>query len=106
MRRLRDEPEHDAFRDTVRAFCDKQIAPRHKEWEQAGIVDRSLWLEAGKQGLLGTDVPEEYGGGGVQDFRYNAVIGEEITRVGGSGVGFTLHNDVVAPYLLKLGTEE
>jgi alkylation response protein AidB-like acyl-CoA dehydrogenase len=106
MRRLRDEPEHDAFRDNVRAFCDKQIAPRHKEWEQAGIVDRSLWLEAGKQGLLGTDVPEEYGGGGVQDFRYNAVIGEEITRVGVSGVGFTLHNDVVAPYLLKLGTEE
>ncbi|HUR51402.1 MAG TPA: acyl-CoA dehydrogenase family protein [Mycobacteriales bacterium] len=106
MQRLRDEPEHDAFRESVRAFCDKQVAPRHKEWEQAGIVDRDVWLEAGKQGLLGTDVPEQYGGGGVKDFRYNAIIGEEITRVGGSGVGFTLHNDVVAPYLLKLATDE
>jgi len=106
MQRLRDEPEHDAFRDSVRAFCDKNIAPHHKEWEEAGIVPRDLWLEAGKQGLLGTDVPEQYGGGGVKDFRYNAVVGEEVTRVGGSGVGFTLHNDVVAPYLLKLGTEE
>ncbi|HUR15473.1 MAG TPA: acyl-CoA dehydrogenase family protein [Mycobacteriales bacterium] len=106
MQRLRDEPEHDAFRQSVRAFCDKQIAPRHKEWEEAGIVDRGLWLEAGKQGLLGTDVPEEYGGGGIKDFRYNCVVAEEVVRVGGSGVGFTLHNDVVAPYLLKLGTEE
>jgi alkylation response protein AidB-like acyl-CoA dehydrogenase len=106
MQRLRDEPEHDAFRDSVRAFCDKHIAPHHKEWEEAGIVPRDLWLEAGKQGLLGTDVPEQYGGGGVRDFRYNAVVGEEVTRVGGSGVGFTLHNDVAAPYLLKLGTDE
>jgi len=106
MQRLRDEPEHDAFRQSVRAFCEKQIAPHHKEWEEAGIVDRGLWLEAGKQGLLGTDVPEQYGGGGVKDFRYNCVVAEEVVRVGGSGVGFTLHNDVVAPYLLKLGTEE
>jgi alkylation response protein AidB-like acyl-CoA dehydrogenase len=106
MQRLRDEPEHDAFRDSVRAFCDKHIAPHHKEWEEAGIVPRDLWLEAGRQGLLGTDVPEQYGGGGVKDYRYNAVVGEEVTRVGGSGVGFTLHNDVVAPYLLKLATEE
>jgi alkylation response protein AidB-like acyl-CoA dehydrogenase len=106
MQRLRDEPEHDAFRESVRAFCDKHVAPHHKEWEEAGIVPRELWLEAGRQGLLGTDVPEQYGGGGVKDFRYNAVVGEEVTRVGGSGVGFTLHNDVVAPYLLKLATDE
>ena len=53
----------------IRAFCDKHIAPHHKEWEDAGIVPRDLWLEAGKQGLLGTDVPEQYGGGGVADFR-------------------------------------
>src|SRR5690349_10959639 len=106
MQRLRDEPEHDAFRQSVRAFCEKQIAPHHKQWEEDGIVDRGLWLEAGKQGLLGTDVPEQYGGGGVKDFRYNCVVAEEVVRVGGSGVGFTLHNDVVAPYLLKLATEE
>src|SRR3954452_19921216 len=106
MQRSLYEPEHDAFRDSVRAFCEKQIAPHHAEWEKAGIVPRELWLEAGKQGLLGTDVPEQYGGGGVKDFRYNCVVAEEVTRVGGSGVGFTLHNDVVAPYLIKLATEE
>jgi alkylation response protein AidB-like acyl-CoA dehydrogenase len=100
------EPEHDAFRDSVRSFCEKFIAPHHAEWEKAGVVDRALWLEAGKQGLLGTDVPEEFGGGGVKDFRYNCVVAEEVVKVGGSGVGFTLHNDVVAPYLLKLATDE
>ncbi|MCW2708077.1 MAG: putative acyl-CoA dehydrogenase [Frankiales bacterium] len=106
MQRNLYEPEHDAFRDSVRTFCEKQIAPFHADWEKQGIVPRELWLDAGKQGLLGTDVPEEYGGGGVSDFRYNCVVAEEVTRVGGSGVGFTLHNDVVAPYLLKLGTDE
>ncbi len=100
------EPEHDAFRDSVRSFMTKHVAPFHKEWEQAGIVDRSVWTEAGKQGLLGMDVPEQYGGGGIKDFRYNCVVSEEITRVGGSGVGFTLHNDVAAPYLIDLTTEE
>jgi alkylation response protein AidB-like acyl-CoA dehydrogenase len=100
------ESEHDAFRDAVRSFCAKHIAPFHEEWEKQGIVDRSVWTEAGKQGLLGTDVPEQYGGGGIRDFRYNCVIAEEVTRVGGSGVGFTLHNDVMAPYLLDLTTDE
>src|SRR5437763_13667119 len=100
------EAEHEAFRDSVRSFFDRHVKPFHAEWEKAGIVDRSVWIEAGKQGLLGTDVPEQYGGGGVKDFRYNCVVAEEVTRVGGSGVGFTLHNDVVAPYLIKLGTDE
>ncbi|MCU1595092.1 MAG: putative acyl-CoA dehydrogenase [Frankiales bacterium] len=106
MQRSLYEPEHDAFRRSVRAFCDKHIAPHHAEWETAGIVPRELWLEAGRQGLLGTDVPEQYGGGGVKDFRYNCIVGEEVVKVGGSAVGFTLHNDVTAPYLLKLATEE
>jgi alkylation response protein AidB-like acyl-CoA dehydrogenase len=106
MQRFLYESEHDAFRESVRTFCERQIAPFHAQWEKDGIVPRELWIEAGKQGLLGTDVPEEFGGGGVKDFRYNSVVGEEVTRVGGSGVGFTLHNDVVAPYLLKLGTDE
>ena len=100
------EPEHDAFRDAVRSFMVKHVAPYHAEWEKAGIVDRSVWVEAGKQGLLGMDVPEQYGGGGTKDFRYNCIVSEEVTRVGGSGVGFTLHNDVMAPYLLDLTTEE
>jgi alkylation response protein AidB-like acyl-CoA dehydrogenase len=106
MERLRDEIEHHAFRDSVRAFCEKHIAPHHAEWEKDGIVPREVWLEAGKQGLLGTDVPEQYGGGGVKDFRYNSVVCEEVVKAGGSGIGFMLHNDVVAPYLLKLATDE
>ncbi len=100
------EPEHDAFRDAVRSFVARHVEPFHAGWEKAGIVDRSLWVEAGKQGLLGTDVPEQYGGGGIKDFRYNCVISDELTRVGASGVGFTLHNDVMAPYLLDLTTDE
>ena len=106
MQRALYEPEHDAFRESVRSFVDKHVVPHHEEWEKAGVVDRSVWVEAGKQGLLGTDVPEQFGGGGVRDFRYNCVVTEELTRAGASGVGFTLHNDVVAPYLLDLTTDE
>ena len=106
MQRTLFEAEHDAFRGTVRTFMERQVAPRHADWEKAGIVDRDVWVEAGKQGLLGMDVPEELGGGGVADFRYNAVLDEEITRAGATGLGFGLHNDIVAPYLLTLGTDE
>ena len=100
------DAEHQAFRDLVQGFVARYISPFHGEWEKAGVVDRAVWLEAGKHGLLGTDVPAEYGGGGITDFRYNAIIGEELTKAGASGVGFTLHNDVVAPYLLTLTNDE
>ena len=73
---------------------------------KAKIVDRGVWLEAGKQGFLGMAVPEEYGGGGNPDFRYNTIVTEEITRGRYTGIGFGLHNDIVAPYLLALTTEE
>ncbi|WP_431780580.1 acyl-CoA dehydrogenase family protein [Streptomyces chumphonensis] len=98
--------DHDSFRETVRAFMERHVVPFHDAWEKEGIVPREVWREAGKLGLLGTDVPEVHGGGGVADFRYNAVVSEEIVRAGASGVGFTLHNDVVAPYLLRLTTQE
>jgi alkylation response protein AidB-like acyl-CoA dehydrogenase len=98
--------DHEAFRDTARGFIDRYITPHHAEWEKAGIVDRGVWLEAGKHGLLGFELPEEYGGGGVADFRYNAVLLEEIVRAHASGIGFGLHNDVVAPYLVRLATDE
>ncbi len=100
------EAEHEAFREAVRAFVAKHVVPFHDQWEKDGIVDRGVWLEAGKQGLLGMAVPEQYGGGGEPDFRYNCIVSEELTRAGASGVGFTLHNDVIAPYLLDLTTEE
>jgi alkylation response protein AidB-like acyl-CoA dehydrogenase len=106
MRSTLYEAEHEAFRDAVRAFVARHVTPFHEQWEHDGVVDRAVWLEAGRQGLLGTDVPEQYGGGGVDDFRYNCVVGEELTRAGASGVGFPLHNDVMAPYLLRLTTEE
>jgi alkylation response protein AidB-like acyl-CoA dehydrogenase len=100
------EAEHEAFRAMVRDFLAKEVVPHHAAWEEAGMVDRSVWLKAGEQGLLGMDVSEEFGGGGVKDFRYNAVLAAEVSRVGASGLGFTLHNDVVAPYLTELCTEE
>jgi alkylation response protein AidB-like acyl-CoA dehydrogenase len=100
------EAEHEAFRAMVRDFLAKEVVPHHPAWEEAGIVDRSVWLKAGAQGLLGMDLPEEFGGGGIKDFRYNAILAAEVARVGASGLGFTLHNDVVAPYLLELTTDE
>ncbi len=106
MERTIFEPEHEAFRQTVRTFCAKEIAPHHAEWERAGIVPRELWTAAGRLGLLGFMVPEAYGGGGCRDFRYNLVLGEELTRIGASGVGFTIHTDINAPYLLDLTTDE
>ncbi|MGV9664716.1 acyl-CoA dehydrogenase family protein [Nocardia niigatensis] len=106
MERTLFEPEHELFRESFRKFLDQHVASQHEQWERDGIVDRSVWLEAGKQGFLGMAVPEEYGGGGVQDFRYNAIVTEEVTKGMYSGLGFGLHNDVIAPYLLELSTEE
>ncbi|WP_222267928.1 acyl-CoA dehydrogenase family protein [Modestobacter marinus] len=106
MRHTLHEADHDAFRVSVRAFLDRTVAPFHDDWERAGIVPREVWTAAGEQGLLGMDQDERFGGGGVRDFRYNVVLGEELTRLGASGVGFPLHNDVVGPYLRDLATDE
>ncbi|MDY6996535.1 MAG: acyl-CoA dehydrogenase family protein [Actinomycetota bacterium] len=100
------EPEHDLFRESFRGFLDRHVAPHHEQWEADKLVDRGVWLEAGKQGFLGMAVPEEYGGGGNSDFRYNTIITEEITAGRYSGLGFSLHNDVTAPYLIRLANEE
>ncbi len=106
MRSSLYEAGHEDFRQTVRTWLEKNVAPHHAQWEREGIVPREVWLSGGEQGLLGFDVDERWGGGGVRDFRYNAVLDEEVTRVGASGLGFGLHNDVVAPYLRDLCTEE
>ncbi|WP_432836320.1 acyl-CoA dehydrogenase family protein [Dactylosporangium sp. CA-092794] len=100
------EAEHRAFRDLCREFLAREAVPHNDEWEQAGIVDREVWRKAGAAGLLGMDVPEEYGGGGQKDFRFNAVLVEEIMAAGAFGLGFGLHNDVVAPYLTELTTHD
>jgi long-chain-acyl-CoA dehydrogenase len=106
MRHSLYEAEHEDLRQTVRTWLEKNVAPFHGQWERDGVVPREVWLSGGEQGLLGFDVDERFGGGGVRDFRYNAVLDEEVTRVGASGLGFGLHNDVVAPYLRDLCTEE
>lgn len=98
--------EHEMFRESVRRFIQKEIAPYHEQWEEAGLVPRDLWQKAGEMGFLAMDVPEKYGGLGLQDFRYNVVITEELTKAGASGVGFGLHNDITVPYFLAYGTEE
>ncbi len=100
------EQEHDDFRATVRAFLAKEVVPHHDRWEQEGQVDREVWRRAGAQGLLCFDVGEAYGGAGIHDFRYNAVVAEEISRVGASGLGFAVHTDIIVPYISALGTDE
>ncbi|WP_190175378.1 acyl-CoA dehydrogenase family protein, partial [Streptomyces nitrosporeus] len=98
--------EHEAFRGTVRTFLEKEVLPYYEQWEQDGIVSRDAWRAAGRQGLLGMAVGEEYGGGGNGDFRYSAVLAEEFTRAGVAGLAVGLHNDIVGPYLTTLATEE
>jgi alkylation response protein AidB-like acyl-CoA dehydrogenase len=100
------DADHDAFRDLARTFTAKEIVPFHEQWEEDGQVDREVWRAAGRTGLLGMDVPEEFGGGGAADFRYNAILTEELVSAGASGMGFPLQNDVVAPYLVRLANEE
>ncbi|WP_395695211.1 acyl-CoA dehydrogenase family protein [Nocardioides sp.] len=104
MRRAPESEEQRGLRAAVRAFVTREVEPHHDRWEVQGHVDRDLWRTAGAAGLLGFDVPEEYGGGGSSDFRLNAILNEELVAVGASGPGFTLHNDVVAPYLVELAT--
>ncbi|MFC5820079.1 acyl-CoA dehydrogenase family protein [Nonomuraea harbinensis] len=100
-RDLFDE-EHLLFRETVREFMTREVAPHHDQWEKDGIVPRDVWKKAGEVGMFGFSVPEEHGGAGIKDFRYNAVIVEELIGKGASGLGFSLHNDVMAPYLVDL----
>src|SRR5918997_1512867 len=108
MRRRLFEAEHDAFRESVRTFVAKEVLPHCVEWEAQGIVPRELFLRAGSSGFLGMAVPEEFGGGGVADFRFNAVLGEEVMRTGAAaaGLGLTLHNDICLPYFLSYGNNE
>ncbi|MCW2984600.1 MAG: acyl-CoA dehydrogenase [Conexibacter sp.] len=100
------EDIHDDFRASVRGFLTKEAVPRREEWEAAGIIDRGFWRNAAAQGYVGFSVPEEYGGAGVDDFRFNAVLDEEVVWTGTVGDGFSLTNDIVAPYLIELGTPD
>jgi acyl-CoA dehydrogenase len=97
--------DHEAFRDMVVKFLEKEAVPYHAQWEEDGQIDRALWNKAGEQGLLCPCLPEQYGGVGA-DYLYSAIVMEEISRLGLTGIGFGLHTDIVAPYIEHYGSEE
>jgi alkylation response protein AidB-like acyl-CoA dehydrogenase len=106
VKRLVFEPEHEQLRQTTRQFIKHEVAPNAEKWERDRIVDRSAYVAAGKYGLIGFNLPEKYGGGGSDDFRFNAVIVEELAKFGSTTPHLDLQNDIVGPYLTSLGTEE
>ncbi len=106
MRRTIFEDEHEDFRASVRGFLAKEAVPHTEEWESAGLVDRGFWRKAAAQGLVGFAAPSELGGAGLTDFRFNAVLNEEVAYSGAVGDNFNLTNDIVIPYLLDLTTAE
>ncbi|MGX6510999.1 acyl-CoA dehydrogenase family protein [Rhodococcus sp. SJ-2] len=102
------EKDHELFRDSVRGFVDKHVVPNLEKWDADRLIDRDTWLAAGKQGLLGLSVPEEYGGAGELDYRFRVVIQSEIARVGASALqsGFSTNDDIALNYLLRHATDE
>jgi alkylation response protein AidB-like acyl-CoA dehydrogenase len=107
MQRIIFGEDHDAFRASAKEYCDRSLVPRMEQFLEEKTIDRAAWLEAGKQGFLGLDVPEEYGGSSVGDYRFNAVFAEEVSKVSASlSSCFGIHYDCAAPYLVDLGTEE
>jgi alkylation response protein AidB-like acyl-CoA dehydrogenase len=108
MQRNHYDADHLAFAEAARAFIDKLIVPSYMDWERAGITPREVFTEAGRSGFLGMAIPEEYGGGGVSDFRFNQALDEQIAYAGiaGSGLGISLHNDTCLPYFLSFCNDE
>ncbi len=97
--------DHESFRDSFRKFMEKEIVPFHADWEEQGYVAREVWNKAGENGYLCMTMPEQYGGSEA-DKLYSVVQMEEIARAGVTGIGFGLHSEIVAPYILHYGTEE
>src|SRR4051812_21637559 len=106
MQRTIFEEEHQAFRESFRTFLAREALPHTEEWEAAGMVDRAFWRAAGEHGFVGFEAPEDCGGLGIHDFRFNAVIDEEGGYAGAVGGNFSLQNDIILPYLLELGSDE
>jgi alkylation response protein AidB-like acyl-CoA dehydrogenase len=106
MRRELFTVAHEDFRALVRTFLEREVLPRYPDWERAGTVDRDVWRAAGKQGLLGMDMPVEHGGGGADDYRFHVVLAEEFAAAGVHAPALSLHNEVVGPYLKALATPE
>jgi acyl-CoA dehydrogenase len=105
MEILQYSEEHRIFRDMVRKFMEKEVTPYADEWEEAGIVPKSVWTKMGEQGFLCMDLPEEYGGVGG-DFLYSVILVEELSRTNQTGLAAPLHSDIVVPYISSYGSEE
>ena len=106
MERTIFDQDHRLFRSSVRDFIAAEIAPFHAQWATEGVVPRSIWKRAGELGYLCLAAPEEFGGAGADDFRYDAILGEELARQNCTGPGFGVHGTIVAPYILNYGTPE
>ena len=107
MRRTIYDEDHEAFRDSVREYLTRHVTPHLEQFIEARALPREIWIEAGKQGFLGLEIPEAYGGSQAGDYRYNAVMAEELAKVSGAMSScFGIHYDVVAPYLVQLTTPE
>ncbi len=107
MKRDIYDEDHEAFRESARTWLERSVIPNNEKYIQEKALPREFWLEAGNQGMLGLAIPEEYGGAGADDFRFNAVLTEEMAKVGAwmpTCVG--IHADITAPYIVELGTEE
>ena len=101
------DDDHEAFRASVQEFVDRTLKPRADQMLEAKTIDRDIWLEAGKQGLFGLDIPEEFGGAGAEDYRFNAISAEVISGFNAATSScFGIHSDVCPPYIVDLGTEE
>ena len=103
--RLLFNSDHEEFRQSLRRFLQAEVLPRHAGWEEQGFVDRDIWQRAGELGFLCTNMPENYGGSGV-DRKFSTIVLEELASSNASGIGWPLHSDIVAPYLLRYGSEE
>lgn len=106
MKRRIFDAEHEQLRGTTKQYIEREIAPNAESWERERLVDRSAYVAAGKYGLIGFNMPEQYGGGGSEDFRFNAVINEELSKWGTVAPALTLQNDVVGPYFKSLAGDE
>jgi len=106
VRRTLFGEDHEAFRQTIRAFIEAEVAPVYEQWEEAGHPPRDFYYKLGELGVFGIQVPEEYGGAGETSFKYQAVVSEECARAGVSFGGYGVHVNLVLPYLLKYGSEE
>ncbi|CAN5485553.1 acyl-CoA dehydrogenase family protein [soil metagenome] len=108
MRRTIFDDVHEEFRASFRTFVEREMVPHRERWDAEGVVDRDVFAKAGAAGFLAMDAPEEHGGGGVDDFRFNLVIAEELQELdcNAAGLGLTLHNDVCLPYFTDLTTDE